>query len=595
MNMFAAFHERVAAILEGFAAAGRLPAGLDLGRFVVESPRDLAHGDLAVNAAMVFAREAKAGFGGPRPLATAIAEALAGDGDVAAAEVAGPGFINIRLKPHVYAAILRAVLEEGDDFGRMAADSGRSPVNVEYVSANPTGPMHVGHGRGAVFGDALASLLAFAGRSVTREYYINDAGAQVDVLARSAFLRYREALGEDVGAVPEGLYPGDYLKPVGRMLAERFGPALRAEPEGTWLPQVRPLVIDAMMAMIREDLAALNIVHEVFFSERSLVQGGGGVGGSDAVAEAIAALQAKGLVYEGRLPPPKGQNNEDWEDREQTLFRSSDFGDDVDRALLKSDGGYTYFASDIAYHKTKIDRGFRDLIDVWGADHGGYVKRMAAAVRALSDGAATLDVKLCQLVKLMRDGQPVKMSKRSGDFVTLREVVDEVGVDAVRFMMLFRKNDAPLEFDLARVREQSKDNPVFYVQYAHARTRSAARQAAAAFPDLDLAGAALAGADLALLADAGEEGLVKQLAQFPRAVEAAAQAHEPHRLAFYLHDLASSFHSHWTRGKDQPGLRFVNEESREITRARLAMVSAIGSVLRAGLGILGVSAPAEMR
>ncbi len=313
------------------------------------------------------------------------------------------------------------------------------------------------------------------------------------------------------------------------------------------------------------------------------------------MAEAIAALQAKGLVYEGRLPPPKGQNNEDWEDREQTLFRSSDFGDDVDRALLKSDGGYTYFASDIAYHKTKIDRGFRDLIDVWGADHGGYVKRMAAAVRALSDGAATLDVKLCQLVKLMRDGQPVKMSKRSGDFVTLREVVDEVGVDAVRFMMLFRKNDAPLDFDLARVREQSKDNPVFYVQYAHARTRSAARQAAAAFPDLDLAGAALAGADLALLADAGEEGLVKQLAQFPRAVEAAAQAHEPHRLAFYLHDLASSFHSHWTRGKDQPGLRFVNEESREITRARLAMVSAIGSVLRAGLGILGVSAPAEMR
>ncbi len=591
MNIFAVFHDRVAAVLARFVADGRLPPDLDLGRFVVEPPREATHGDLAINAAMVFAKEAKQAFGGPRPLAEALAGALATGEDVASAVVAGPGFINVTLKPGVYATVLRAALAEGEAFGRVAVDSARAPVNVEYVSANPTGPMHVGHGRGAVFGDALANLLAFAGRAVTREYYINDAGAQVDVLARSAFLRYREALGDPVGAVPEGLYPGDYLIPVGRMLAERFGGSLRGEPEDVWLPRLRPLVIDAMMDMIRDDLVALAITHEVFFSERSLLHGDGG----DAVASAIAVLKAKGLVYEGHLPPPKGQASEDWEDREQVLFRSSAFGDDVDRPLLKSDGSYTYFASDIAYHKTKVDRGFRDLIDVWGADHGGYVKRMQAAVEALSGGAASLDVKLCQLVKLMRDGQPVKMSKRSGDFVTLREVVDEVGLDAVRFMMLFRKNDAPLEFDLAKVREQSKDNPVFYVQYAHARTKSAARQGLAAFPDLDLRDVALADADFTLLADEGEQRLVKQVAQFPRAIEAAAQAHEPHRLAFYVHDLASAFHSHWTRGKDQPHLRFVNEESRELTMARLAMVSAIGGVIRTGLGILGVSAPVEMR
>ena len=591
MNMFAVFHDRVAAVLSRIVTEGRLPADLDLGRFVVEPPRDLSHGDLAINAAMVYAKETKAAFANPRQLATEIAAALAEDPDVAQAEVAGPGFINVKLKPAVYAAMLRAVLTEGENFGKVAVDPAHATVNVEYVSANPTGPMHVGHGRGAVFGDALASLLAFSGRAVTKEYYINDAGAQVDVLARSAFLRYREALREDVGAIPEGLYPGDYLVPVGAILVAKFGETLRGRPESEWLPKIRPIVIEAMMAMIRDDLAALNIVHDVFFSERSLVQGGAG----DAVAAAIATLAGKGLVYEGRLPPPKGQINDEWEDREQTLFRSSDFGDDVDRPLLKSDGGYTYFASDIAYHKTKIDRGFRDLIDVWGADHGGYVKRMQAAVRALSDGAAVLDVKLCQLVKLMRGGEPVKMSKRSGDFVTLREVVDEVGVDAVRFMMLFRKNDAPLEFDLAKVREQSKDNPVFYVQYAYARTKSAQRQALAAFPDIDTRSASLAGSNFALLSDEGEERLIKQIAQLPRVIEASAQAHEPHRLAFYLHDLASTFHSHWTRGKDQPQLRFVNEESRELTCARLAMVSAIGGVIRTGLGILGVSAPLEMR
>jgi arginyl-tRNA synthetase len=589
MNIFAIFHERAAAILSRIAGEGRLPEGLDLTRFVVEPPRDLAHGDLAINAAMVYAKEAKASFGNPRQLATEIAFALAADADVAQAEVAGPGFINVTLKPEVYARLLKAILVEAGAFGRGTADP--SPVNVEYVSANPTGPMHVGHGRGAVFGDALASLLAFSGRTVTKEYYINDAGAQVDVLARSAHLRYREALGESVGAIPEGLYPGDYLMPVGVALAQQFGPALRELPESEWLPKIRPVVIDAMMAMIRDDLAALNIVHDVFFSEWSLVLGVQG----DVVAAAIADLRAKGLVYEGRLRPPKGQIPEDWEDREQTLFRSSDFGDDVDRPLLKSDGSYTYFASDIAYHKTKIDRGFRDLIDVWGADHGGYVKRMQAAVKALSGGQATLDVKLCQLVKLMRGGEPVKMSKRSGDFVTLREVVDEVGFDAVRFMMLFRKNDAPLEFDLAKVLEQSKDNPVFYVQYAYARTKSAERQALVAFPDLDTSNESLAKSDFTLLGDEGEENLIKQIAQFPRVIEAAAHSHEPHRLAFYLHDLASVFHSHWTRGKDQPQLRFVNPESRELTRARLAMVSAIGGVIATGLHILGVSAPLEMR
>ncbi len=589
MNLFATFHDRVAAILSGIVADGRLPADLDLRRFVVEPPRDPSHGDLAVNAAMVYAKEAKASFPNPRELALAIAAALVGEAGVAAAEVAGPGFINVRLKPDVYALVLRAALVAPDVFARGRPVA--APVNVEYVSANPTGPMHVGHGRGAVFGDALASLLAYSGRAVTREYYINDAGAQVDVLARSAYLRYRDAIEGTTTPIPDGLYPGDYLIAVGEALAATYGARLVRLPEAEWLLPVRTAAIDAMMAMIRDDLAALAIRHDVFFSERSLTRGPGG----DAVATAVAALKAKGLVYVGRLPPPKGQVAEDYEDREQTLFRSTTYGDDVDRPLLKADGGYTYFAADIAYHKVKIDRGSTDLIDVWGADHGGYVKRMQAAVSALSDGRAALDVKLCQLVKLMREGEPVKMSKRSGDFVTLREVVDEVGVDAVRFMMLFRKNDAPLEFDLAKVREQSKDNPVFYVQYAHARARSVVRQALVAFPDLDVSGIALAGADFSLLSDEGETRLYRLVAQFARVIEAAAQAHEPHRLAFYLHDLASAFHSHWTRGYDQPQLRFVNAESREMTCVRLALVSAIGGVIATGLGILGVSAPDEMR
>ena len=592
MNLFSEFHGVITSILLRIAASGRLPTDLDLQRFIVEPPRDPTHGDLATNAAMIYAKEAASSFANPRQLAVEIAAALADDPRVAEAEVAGPGFINIRVKPEVFACVLRAALEEGARFGRPVLDGAKSlKINVEYVSANPTGPMHVGHGRGAVFGDALANLLEFAGHDVTREYYINDAGAQVDVLARSAYLRYQEALGEKIGEIPEGLYPGDYLKSIGGALAEKYGRHLLGRPETEWLDDVRGVAIEGMMAMVRADLACLNIEHEVFFSERSLTRGGDG----DLVAEAIAELRRRGLVYEGRLPPPKGQPVEDWEDREQTLFKSTAFGDDVDRPLMKSDGSYTYFASDIAYHKTKIDRGYAFLIDVWGADHGGYVKRMRAAVEALSEGRVGLDVKLCQLVRLMRNGEPVKMSKRSGDFVTLREVVDEVGVDAVRFMMLFRKNDAALEFDLSKVIEQSKDNPVFYVQYAHARAKSVLRQGVTTISGIDISSDALAAAELGLLEDPGEIALIKLLAQYPRIVEAAALSHEPHRIAFYLHDLAASLHSHWTRGKDRPQLRFLNEERTDLTVARLALVTAVATVLASGLGILGVSAPEEMR
>ena len=591
MDIFADFHRRTAAILDRMMARGALPAGLDLGRFVVEPPRDAAHGDLAINAAMVYAKDAKAHHPNPRAFAVALSAELAEDPDVDAAEVAGPGFINVSLRPRVLAGVLSAALVQGDDFGRRPR-RGEAPVNVEFVSANPTGPMHVGHGRGAVFGDALANLLDAAGYGVSREYYINDAGAQVDVLARSAFHRYREALGQEVGDVAEGLYPGDYLVPVGRALAEAHGPALLDLPEGEWLLLVRSVAIDAMMASIREDLAGLNIAFDSFFSERSLTER---QGQADAVALAIDDLKGRGLIYTGRLPPPKGQLPDDWEDREQVLFRSTAFGDDVDRPLIKSNGGYTYFASDIAYHKSKIDRGFAAMIDVWGADHGGYVKRMQAAVGALSDRRAALDVKLVQMVKLMRDGEPVRMAKRTGDFVTLREVVDEVGVDAVRFMMLFRKNDAALEFDLAKVIEQSRDNPVFYVQYAHARGRSVLRTAAAALPDLDLAPHALAEAGFAALSDPGEIAILRLIAQYPRAVAAAAAAHEPHRVAFHLYELAGAIHSQWNRGKDQPQLRFVNEEERDLTRVRLGLVTASTIVLKSGLGILGVTGPDEMR
>jgi len=589
-NIFNEVLDRVRAVNARLAAAGALPAGIDQSRVVVEPPRDPTHGDMAINAAMVLAKDAGKK---PRELAQAIAAELAADELVQAVEVAGPGFINLTLKPAAWTEALRAAIRSGAHYGK--GDVGHAEtVNVEYVSANPTGPMHVGHGRGAVFGDALANLLAFTGFAVTREYYINDAGAQVDVLARSAFLRYREALGEDIGPIPEGLYPGDYLVPVGQALAAEHGRALNQMPESDWLPIVRAKAIAMMMAMIREDLAALNVRHDVFFSERSLIEGA-----TDAVARTLDALRAEGKVYEGRLPPPKGAPVEDWEDREQTLFRATDFGDDVDRPLKKSDGTYTYFASDIAYHKSKWDRGFRHLIDVWGADHGGYIKRMAAAVRAVSGGKADLDVKIVQLVRLLRAGEPVKMSKRAGDFVTLREVVDEVGRDAVRFMMLYRKNDAVLDFDLAKVIEQSRDNPVFYVQYGHARGQSIFRNAREVVPALPQDPAArrqwLAGAPLEQLTDAAEMSLIRKIALYPRLVEAAAVAHEPHRIAFYLYDLASEFHGLYTKGKDLPHLRFIIHNDPSLTAARLALVEGVVTVLASGLSLLGVDAPDEMR
>ncbi|MFL5167426.1 MAG: arginine--tRNA ligase [Microvirga sp.] len=584
MNIFRAFEARVGQALGRLAEGGKIPPGLDASRVLVEPPRDAAHGDLATNAALVLAKEARMN---PRALAELLAGELRSDADIASAEVAGPGFLNLKLRPGVYREVMRAVLSQGKAFGRGERDGGA--VNVEFVSANPTGPMHVGHGRGAVFGDALANLLAFAGHRVAREYYINDAGAQVDVLARSAYLRYREALGEAI-AIPEGLYPGDYLKPVGEALAARFGRSLVAMPEAEWLPVVRDAAIEAMMAMIRDDLAALAIRHDVFFSERSLAQGE-----TDQIRATIEDLRARGLIYEGRLPPPKGQPVEDWEDREQTLFRATAFGDDVDRPLLKSDGSYTYFAADIAYHRSKFERGFATMIDVWGADHGGYVKRMKAAVAAVTGGAAELDIKLCQLVRLLRAGEPVKMSKRSGDFVTLREVVDEVGRDAVRFMMLFRKNDATLDFDLAKVLEQSRENPVFYVQYAHARCASVFRQAQEAFPEADFAPKRLAEADLSRLSDDAEADVLRLVAQYPRVVEAAAEAHEPHRIAFFLYDLAAAFHGLWNKGKDLPQLRFVNQNDQQLTEARLALVHVVRCVLVSGLAVLGVTAPDEMR
>ncbi len=588
-NIFANMLDRVRRANDALIAAGILPADIDQSRVAVEPPRDPAHGDMATNAAMVLAKDAGAK---PRDLALAIAEKLGADELVARVDVAGPGFINLTLKPSAWTDALRIAVGLGRRYG--ASDLGHGEaVNVEYVSANPTGPMHVGHCRGAVFGDALANLLAFVGFNVAREYYINDAGAQVDVLARSTYLRYREALGEDIGEIPEGLYPGDYLKPVGAALAAEHGEALTKMPEAQWLPIVRAEAIEMMMAAVRHDLAALNVRHDVFFTERSLVSNG-----TDQVAATIDWLRARGEVYEGRLPPPKGAPLEDWEDREQTLFRSTAFGDDIDRALKKSDGSYTYFASDIAYHRSKLERGFRTLIDVWGADHAGYIKRMQAAVAALSDRGAELDVKVVQLVRLLRAGEPVKMSKRAGDFVTLREVVDEVGRDAVRFMMLYRKNDAVLDFDLAKVIEQSRDNPVFYVQYGHARGQSVFRNARAAFADLPADPAALlelAGGDLDRLSDPAELALMRRIALYPRIIEAAAVAHEPHRIAFYLFDLASEFHALWTLGNSAPHLRFIIQNDRQMTAARLVLVQGVVTVLASGLHLLGVEAPNEMR
>ena len=593
-NIFAAVLDKVRAANDALIAEGVLPAGIDQSRVVVEPPREAAHGDMATNAAMVLAKDAGTK---PRPLAEAIAAKLRGDDLVAKAEVAGPGFINLTLKPAAWIGALRAVLEAGPDYGRTAVGQG-TRVNVEYVSANPTGPMHVGHVRGAVFGDALANLLAGTGYAVTREFYINDAGAQIETLARSAYLRYREALGETIGEIPDGLYPGDYLVPVGQALARQYGSGLRDKPENEWLPIVRDFAVAGMMDLIRSDLAALGIKHEVFFSERSLHEPQNG--GPSKIAETVAFLEKQGLLYRGTLPPPKGKVMEDWEPRELLLFRATQFGDDVDRPIFKSDGSPAYITPDIAYHREKFRRGFADMIIVLGADHAGYVKRLSAAVRAVSGGAANLDVKVCQLVRLLRGGEPVKMSKRAGEFVTLRDVVDEVGRDAVRFMMLFRKNDAVLDFDLAKVIEQSRDNPVFYVQYGHARGRSVFRNAREVVPELPSEQAAaraflLANAPLERLEDSGELALMRRLALYPRLIEAAAVAHEPHRIAFYLYDLASDFHTQWNRGNDASYLRFIIQNDPQMTMARLALVEGVVTVLASGLRLLGVEAPEEMR
>ncbi len=588
MNLFAHFSDVVSAALATLAADGALPGGLDTSRVVVEAPRDPAHGDVTTNAALVLAKQAGMN---PRRIAELLVAALDGHGDIEALQIAGPGFINLTLSAAFWPRVVRAVFEDGGSYGASQIGGGEK-VNVEYVSANPTGPLHVGHCRGAIFGDALASLLRETGHAVTTEYYINDAGAQIDTLARSAHLRYREALGEDIGEIPAGLYPGDYLKPVGRALAEAHGADFLNAPEAEWLAPVRDTASTMMMDLIRDDLAALGIAQDVFSSEQALHGESGGK-----VAETLADLRLQGLVYEGRLEPPKSLSAEekaDWEDREQTLFRSSEHGDDTDRPLVKSDGSYTYFASDVAYALDKFERGYAKMVYVLGADHSGYVKRLEAVMHAVSGGKAEAIVKLCQLVKLYRGGEPVRMSKRAGDFVTLRDVVDEVGPDVVRFMMLYRKNEAPLDFDFQKVTEQSRDNPVFYVQYAHARICSVLRNAAEELGADAVSQETLSGADFALLSDAAELDVIKRMAGYPKLVEAAAQSYEPHRIAFYLYELSSEFHALWNRGKESPQLRFILPDQMQMTQARLAFLHAIRYVLRNGLRILGVKPVEEM-
>lgn len=577
MNLFGHFQSLVRTELSAMMAAGELKPGLDISRVTAEPPRDASHGDVTTNAAMVVAKPAGMA---PRVLAQALANRLAKQPDVLSAEVAGPGFINLRLKESFWPKVLNAILELGDSYGRSQLGKGIK-TNVEYVSANPTGPLHVGHCRGAVFGDALAALLKVTGYDVSTEYYINDAGAQVDTVARSAFLRYQEALGKDIGEIPAGLYPGEYLIPVGQALAAEHGKTLLAMTEEQWLPIARNKAIAMMMDLIRSDLASLKIHQDIFFSEKSMHD-------SNEVRDTVADLRAQGHVYEGRLPPPKGELPEDWEDREQTLFRATAFGDDIDRPLLKSDGSYTYFASDVAYSRNKIRRGFKELIYVLGADHGGYVKRLEAVAAAIAGpGKVEVIVRLCQLVKLFRNGEPVRMSKRAGEFVTLREVVDEVGADVVRFMMLYRKNEAPLDFDFAKVTEQSKDNAVFYVQYAHARVCSVLRNGAEV-------GQTGVNHDFSLLVDEAERHVVKRLAEYPKMLEGAALAHEPHRISFYLYELASDFHSLWNKGKESPQLRFIVKNELILTDTRLAFLQAIRYVLGNGLRILGVNPVEEM-
>ncbi len=580
MNLFADLRTLVTDALGQMTRDGHLPAGLDFAPVTVEPPRDAAHGDMATNAAMVLAKPAGLP---PRQIAEALAARLAADTRIMAAEVAGPGFLNLRLDPAVWQGLIAQVLIQGGDYGRSVLGQGRK-VNVEFVSANPTGPMHVGHVRGAVFGDALARLLSFTGHDVTREYYINDGGAQVDVLARSAYERYREANGL-APEICEGLYPGDYLVPVGQALKETYGTSLLDRPESEWLGVVRDYACARMLDMIRDDLALLDVTMDVYASERALY-------GTGQIEAAIARLRAQGLIYEGTLEPPKGKEPEDWEPRVQTLFRSTAYGDDVDRPVMKSDGSWTYFAPDIAYHHDKVERGFDALIDIFGADHGGYVKRMKAAVAALTNGRVPLDIKLIQLVRLWKNGEPFKMSKRAGTFVTLRDVVEQAGADVTRFVMLTRKNDAPLDFDFDKVLEQSKDNPVFYVQYANARVNSVLRKAREA--GIDCADATLAGADLSLLSHEAELGLARKIGEWPRLVEIAARSNEPHRVAFYLYELASDLHGLWNRGNDDATLRFI-QDNKATSQAKIALVRAAGVVISAGLGILGVRPVEEMR
>ena len=581
MNLFSDIRALVIDSLNAMVAEGALPDGLDFANVTVEPPRDPLHGDMATNAAMVLAKPSGQK---PRDIAEALAAKLSDDTRVSTAEVAGPGFLNLRLDASVWQALPKVILNAGETYGKSTMGQGLK-VNVEYVSANPTGPLHVGHTRGAVFGDALASLLDYAGYDVTREYYINDGGAQVDVLARSVYLRYLEAHGQDV-AFEDGTYPGDYLIPVGEALKDKVGDAYVGQPENVWLEVVRDFSTDAMMMLIRADLGSLGVEMDKFFSEKSLY-------GTGLIESAIKDLDDKGLIYRGTLEPPKGKKPEEWEPREQTLFKSTEHGDDVDRPIQKSDGAWTYFAPDIAYHYDKVQRGYDLLIDIFGADHGGYVKRMKAAVSALSNGQTPLDIKLTQLVKLYKNGEPFKMSKRAGTFVTLADVVEQVGPDVTRFHMLTRKNDAPLDFDFDKVLEQSKDNPVFYVQYANARVHSVLRKAREAGVDVD--DATLAEIDLGEMTHDSELAVARKLAEWPRLVEIAARTNEPHRVAFYLYELASELHALYNKGNDVPELRFLQEGNTEATQAKIALARSVSVVISAGLGILGVTPVEEMR
>lgn len=583
MNLYQYFRDQIVRIVEDLAASGELPGPLDTARVAVEPPRQTGHGDITTNVAMVLSKPTGLK---PHDLAAVLAGRLKGIEAVMETEIAGPGFINLSLEPAFWHRQLKEIVETGPAYGDSEMGRGEA-VNVEYVSANPTGPLHVAHARGAVVGDALASLLEKAGYNVTREYYVNDAGAQVDALARSAYLRYREALGEEIKDIPEGFYPGEYLIPVGEALAKRDGDQWRDVDEDAWLPEIRSFAVAMMMDGVREDLASLGVEPGVFTSESVLVEKG-------TVDAVIKHLEDKGLIYTGVLEPPKGKAPDDWEPRPQKLFKSSEFGDELDRPVKKSDGSWTYFATDMAYHLDKFQRGFKTMIDVWGADHGGYVKRMKAAVEAVTDGDGVLEVKLCQMVHLKKGGKPVRMSKRAGTFVTLRYLINEVGRDVVRFMMLTRKNDSQMEFDLEKALEQSRDNPVFYVHYAHARCRSVMRNAAEQLGDKEIAPEALAGAALSLLTDTAELGVIKVMAAWPRMVENAAEVHEPHRVAYYLNDLATLFHALWNKGNDDARLRFFQSDNEGLTLARLALVQGVATVIASGLQVFGVSPVEEL-